>query len=388
MEPLAGLTVVELGHSIAGPFAGAVLAQLGAEVIKIENPEGGDHARDWGPPWWGGTSTVFHALNRDKMSVAVDLKKPELRDNLNRFILDRADVVLSNLRPGVAEDLGLGAEALRADKPQLIYCVIGSFGAVGPLSNKPGYDPLMQAYCGLMSVTGEAGRPPVREGTSINDMGSGMWAAHGIVAAVASQRAGGGGCTIHTSLYETAIAWMSTHLPAYLASGEVRAPIGSGTFEIVPYQAFATSDSYLMVAAGNDGLYRKLCDALGRGSLASEPRFVTNSERVKNREALIEIIAPLFLARTAAQWGAVLDAAGVPNAPIQTIDQVAAAPQTEALGVVQYLESETRFGVCGLPLSFDGVRPPLRSYGPALGANNAVLGAPPMSAMRSTGGNS
>ena len=192
--PLSGITVVELGHSVAAPYAGLILAGLGADVIKVENPDGGDHARDWGPPFWHGAAAIFQTLNRDKTGVSVDLANDEARALLRALIVERADVVLQNMRPGIAERFGLGAEELRTEKAELIYCTIGAFGAVGPLADRPGYDPLMQGFAGIMSVTGEVDGEPVRAGTSIIDMGAGMWAAIGVLAALERRhRTGEGG---------------------------------------------------------------------------------------------------------------------------------------------------------------------------------------------------
>ena len=269
-KPLAGITVVEIGHSVAAPYAGFILAELGAEVIKVENPNGGDYARGWGPPFWDGTASAYHALNRGKSGITVDFGNAEEAARLKRLVLDRADAVIQNLRAGVMERHGLGAAELTAEKPELIYCDLGAFGEGGPLSDKPGYDPLMQAFAGIMSVTGEGGgRPPIRVGVSIIDMGSGMWATIGILAALFDRTRTGRGKAVGTSLYETALAWMSVPLAGYAANGEIRKPYGSGTAEIVPYQCFATRDGWLMIAAGNDNLFRKFCAAVSAPELAA-----------------------------------------------------------------------------------------------------------------------
>lgn len=367
--PLSGVTVVEICHSVAGPYAGLILASLGAELIKVESPGHGDHARGWGPPYWHGTSAAFQALNRDKLGVTCDLNDPGQRAALLRLILGRADVVIQNLRPGAVDRYGLSGEALIAQKPALIYCNVGAFGRAGPLKDKPGYDPLMQAFGGLMSVTGEEGRAPVRVGPAVIDMGSGMWAVIGILAALQSRGATGGGCVIDTSLYETAVAWIAIQMAGYLASGEVRRPMGSGIAEIVPHQAFATSDGYLMVGAGNDQLFRKLALALQRPEWADDPRFATNDGRVRNRQALIGPTEAVFRTKTTAEWSEILDRAGVPAAPIQSIDQVAKHPQTAALGILQPAPNRD-MRLVGLPLSFDGRRPPFRASAPEPGEHN------------------
>ena len=260
--PLAGVTVVEFCHSVAGPYAGSILADLGADVIKVESPDKGDYARDWGPPFAHGTSTLFHVLNHNKRGLALDLRDRVTCERLIAFILDHADVVLQNMRPGAIDKLGLGAAALRAKKPSLIYCDLGAYGRTGPFKDRPGYDPLMQAHGGIMSITGVEGGEPVRVGCSIVDQGAGMWAAMGILAALNRRHVTGEGCHVSTSLFETAIGWMGAQIGAYLSGGPMRRPMGSGVAEIVPHQAFPTSDGYIMVAAGNDNLFRALCGAL------------------------------------------------------------------------------------------------------------------------------
>ena len=371
-KPLSGVTVVELGHSVAAPYAGLILADLGARVIKVENPDSGDYARGWGPPFWRGTASVFHALNRGKEGITVDFSDAHDRAKLKSLILEKADGVIQNLRPGILAKFGLTAEQMRAEKPALIWCDIGAFGSKGPLASKPGYDPLAQANTGIMSVTGEGGRPPVRVGVSLIDMGSGMWAVIGLLAALLARVNGGEGRMVSTSLYETGLAWMTVPLAGYAASGDVRKPYGSGTAEIVPYQAFEASDGWLMIAAGNDNLFRKLCGALGLESLAADPAFMTNSARVMNRERLIPQIETAVRRYSTVALGQLLDEAGVPNAPLLGVDQVAMHPQTGALGMLASCENDD-IQLAGIPLSFDGERPRARSPAPALGQHNTIL---------------
>jgi len=357
--PLWGLTVIELGHSIAAPYAGLVLAELGAEVIKIERPDGGDPTRDWGPPYTDGIATAFSAYNRGKRSVAIDINDAMQRPKLVSLIERRADIVLQNLRAGVADRAQLGGDALLRIKPSLIYCNLHAFGAKGPLKDRPGYDPLMQAFGGLMSVTGESPeRPPVRVGVSIIDMGAGMWAVIGILAALAELRQSGRGSIIDVSLYEAALAWMLWPLTSYLASGTIPQREGSATSNIVPYEVFPTADSYLMVAAGSDGLFAKLCAAIGRTDLVNS-EFSTNGARVQNRKTLIPILQSVFISRTTGVWNDSLAAAGVPAAPLQDVRQVAEAAQTKALEIIGGAPGSD-FLTVGLPLSFNGARPPIK----------------------------
>ena len=373
--PLAGITVVEFCHSVAGPYAGSILADLGADVIKVESPDKGDYARDWGPPFAHGTSTLFHVLNHNKRGVALDLRDGVACERLTAFILEHADVVLQNMRPGAIDKLGLGAAALRAKKPPLIYCDLGAYGRTGPLKDRPGYDPLMQAHGGIMSVTGIDGGEPVRVGVSIVDQGAGMWAAMGILAALNKRHVTGEGSHVSTSLYETAIGWMSPHIGGYLSGGAMRRPLGSGVTEIVPHQAFPTRDGYIMVAAGNDNLFRALCGAIAHAEFAADPRFATNSKRVENRRTLIPLLEEIFRVRASAEWQVRLDAAGVPAAPIENVAQVVASKQTAALGILQKAP-DLDMTLAGLPLEFDGVRPAYRSSAPALGRHNDLLSAP------------
>ena len=371
-RPLAGLCVIEIGHSIAAPYAGMILGELGAEVIKVENPQGGDAARGWGPPFAEGAATCFHAVNRGKHGITIDLADPREADKLRALIRERADVVIHNLKYGALDRYGLSGAALLAEKPTLVYCNLGAFGATGPLRERPGYDPLMQAYSGLMSLLGEDGRPPVRVTVSIIDIATGMWAVIGILAALQERAKSGRGGIVDTSLYETALAWMTIPLAAYLVNGQIPARCGSGVEMIVPYQAFAAADGHIMVAAGNDNLFRRLAAAIGRASLADDPRFRTNRDRVVNREALVSILADVFAGEPVAVWAARLDAAGIPNGPIQTVDQVVADAQTRALGIIQQWPGSL-LSLVGLPLSFDGVRPALAKLAPDLGEDNGEI---------------
>jgi crotonobetainyl-CoA:carnitine CoA-transferase CaiB-like acyl-CoA transferase len=373
--PLAGIIVVEFCHSVAGPYAGSILADLGADVIKVEAPDKGDYARDWGPPFSHGTSTLFHVLNHNKRGLALDLRDRATCAQLKAFILDHADVVIQNMRPGAIDKLGLDATTLRAEKPSLIYCDLGAYGSAGPLRERPGYDPLMQAHGGIMSVTGIAGGEPVRVGVSIVDQGAGMWAAMGILAALNRRHTTGEGCHVSTSLFETAIGWMSPHIGGYLSGGSMRRPLGSGVTEIVPHQAFATANGHIMLAAGNDNLFRALCGVIERTDFMQDERFATNSKRVENRRVLIPMLEEIFRAKPTAEWLARLDDAGVPAAPIENVAEVIASKQTEALGILQKAP-DLDMTLTGLPLEFDGKRPPYRFSAPKLGEHNDLLSQP------------
>jgi crotonobetainyl-CoA:carnitine CoA-transferase CaiB-like acyl-CoA transferase len=373
-KPLSGLVVIEIGHSIAAPYAGMILGELGAEVIKVENPKGGDACRGWGPPFLEGAATCFHAVNRAKSGITIDLADGQDAARLRALILERADAVINNLKSGALDRYGLGAAELVAAKPSLVCCNLGAFGAAGPLRDRPGYDPMMQAYSGLMSLLGEDGRPPVRVSVSIVDMAAGMWSVIGILAALQERGRTGRGGIVDASLYETALAWMTIPLAGYLADGKIPERHGSGVDMIVPYQAFAASDGDMMVAAGNDNLFRRLAAALDRPDLAEDARFRSNKDRVVHRAELVPILAAIFRARPVAYWADLLEGAGIPNGPLHTLDQVVADPQTRALGMIQR-RAGSELGLVGLPLSFDGARPPFAKGAPALGEDNdAKLG--------------
>lgn len=370
--PFAGLVVVELGHSVAAPFAGQILGELGAEVIKIEKADG-DDARKWGPPFWEGAGAYFQSLNRNKQSVVCDLRDPQQLEAVRQLICDRADIVLQNLRPGHVEKLGLDGPALLQRKRSLIYCNLGAFGREGPLKDRPGYDPLMQAFGGIMSTTGEPGRPPVRVGASIVDMGTGMWAVIGALAALHERHATGRGRVVDVSLFETASSWVSLLAAQYLASGQLPGKQGSGAPGIAPYKAYVTLDGEMVVAAGSDALFRALAGALERPEWRDDPRFTDNPRRVANQGELYAMIDAIMAQRTTAHWTERLEAAGVPCSPVNNLAQMLDHPQTAALGLVQDVPG-TGMRFIGLPLSFDGERPRPVSAPPKLGEHNAVLG--------------
>lgn len=369
--PLAGITVVEMGHSVAAPFAGQILGDLGARVVKVENPSGGDDARSWGPPFWHGASATFQSLNRNKLSVALDLKNAAECERLRAFITGEADVVIQNMRPGLVRRLGLD-DSLRAGNPRLVYCNLGAFGANSPMADKPGYDPLMQAFGGIMSVTGEAGRAPVRVGPSIVDMGAGLWTVIGVMAALERRHRTGHGCTVDTSLLETALSWMTVPVALALASGQDPQRTGSEAAMIVPYKAYRAADRYLIIAAGNDALFGRLCGVLGTPEWSADPRFSTNAARVVNREILNALIDEIVLTRDAEDWGRRLDEAGVPSSVLQSVSEVLAHPQTRSLDIVRPLPDGS-MALMSLPLRFDGERLPFRSGPPALGADNGAF---------------
>jgi len=345
-RPLEGTRVLDVTTSIAGPYCGQILAALGADVVKVERPDTGDDARAWGPPFWDGEGTMFLSANAGKRSLALSLRDPRGRDILLRLVRE-ADVFLQSLRPGLADGLGLGVDALRDVNPRLVYCSLGAYGRTGPLSSEPGYDALMQAAGGLISVTGEPGRPGVRVGSSLIDQGTGTWAALGVLSALLERERTGEGRVVDVSLYETAIGYVAYHVAGYLADGTI--PSGEGTrFPMVaPYQVMATRDGALLVPGGNDRLFRAICAVVGLPELAEDT----------------------------ATWGERLAAAGVPAAPVADVRDVAESPQTEALGILQRLEHPRidDLTLAALPLSFDGERALHGSAPPDVGEHSAAI---------------
>ena len=364
--PLRGARVIDVTTSLAGPYCTEVLAALGADVVKVE-PISGDEARAWGPPFVSGESALFLAMNAGKRSLALDLRRGA---EVMRRLVDTADVFIQSLRPGLAAELGLDAESLRAQRPRLVHCSITGFGRTGPWATRPGYDPLAQAAGGILSVTGEPEGPGVRVGVSLVDQGTGLWAALGVLAALMDRERTGEGRTLDVSLYETAVAYMAYHLTGYLGSGAMPGRTGTGFPSIAPYQVFRAADGELMVAAANDRLFAALCAALGVPDLPDDERFGTNPSRVANRDELIPLLSARFASRDRATWLAVLADAGVPAAPVQDAAQVAAADQTAALGILQEL-GDAR--IAALPLSADGERAVHRAAPPALGADTAAV---------------
>lgn len=357
-KPLDGVTVLDVTQSVAGPYCTMLLGDLGADVIKVERPGVGDDTRSWGPPYWGEESVTFLSLNRNKRSIALDMKHGEGQEIL-WALLRRADVLVQNLRSGTLERLGYGYEAVRNENPRIIYCSMTAYGNAGPMRDFPGYDPLMQAFGGLMSITGEPDGAPVRVGTSIMDMGMGMWGVIGILGALHNRERTGEGQLVEMSLYETALSWIPYQIMSYLATGEVPRRHGSGTAMLAPYEAYPTRNGHIIIAAGNNSLWDKLCRVLGLEELSEDPRFHDNPSRVRNREALFERLASRLGEDTTEAWAERLWDAGVPCSPIQTVDQVVAEPQTEAVNILRSTEHPRieEYAEVGIPVSWDGMRP-------------------------------
>jgi crotonobetainyl-CoA:carnitine CoA-transferase CaiB-like acyl-CoA transferase len=355
---LDGVRVVEIGANLAGPVAGEILAHMGADVLKVERPEG-DDARGWGPPFWKGTSPGFLAVNANKRSITVDLKDKDALAELIGLI-GEADVLVQNMRPGSLDALGLGAETLTKKFPKLVYCSVWAFGRTGPLKLKPGYEPLLQAFSGLMMQNGDEGGPPTRIGTSILDYGTGMWLAIGALAGLVHRAATGKGCVVDASLFETGLAWMKGHYVSFLSSGQMPERHRTGSNRVVPFEAFETSTGPIIIAAGNDRLFAKLGNVVGHPEWASDPRYATNGARVAHKEELIGAIAKIIGTRSKGEWIDALEAEGVPCGIINALPDAVAHPQAKALGIVQPVPGDDELSLIGLPLWFDGTRPAIR----------------------------
>ncbi|KQT09312.1 CaiB/BaiF CoA transferase family protein [Ramlibacter sp. Leaf400] len=373
---LRGLRVLELGQVLAGPFAGAIFADLGAEVIKVERLDGGDDARRMGAAFRGGDSLIFQVFNRGKQSVALDLKSEEGRLALEQ-LLATADVLVHNLRPGVTDALGIAGPDVCARHPRLVYCEISAFGATGPMRMRPGYEPLVQAFSGLSAINGGPDDPPMRAGASLCDQGSGMWAVIGALALLQRRQHTGRGGIVATSLLEAAMGWNSQKVDALVNEGRQPDRHRSGHPGFVPYEAFDTADAPLLVCCGNDRLFAKLANELGRPQWTSDERFATNRARLEHKAQLFAELVPLLQARPRAEWLDRLERAGVPCAPIHSLPEAVAHPQVQALGILQSLPQEG-MRLTALPFTVDGQRPALTAAAPRLGEHNARHGLAPL----------
>ena len=381
--PLSGVTVVDLTRILAGPYCTQILGDLGADVIKIERPGSGDDTRRFGPPFLKnaagketGESAYFIGINRNKCSVAIDIAKPEGQAVVRRLI-GRAEVVVENFKVGNLARYGLGYDDLKVDFPGLIYCSITGFGQTGPYAERPGYDPLIQAMGGIMSLTGEPEGEPQKLGVPIADIMAGMYACVGIVAALRSREVTGEGQYIDISMLDTQVAWLSIQAMNYLISGEPPKRLGNAHPNIVPYQVFRTTDGYIMVTIGNDAQFETFCRFAGVPGLAAEERFATNGDRVRNREALIAELLPIFAAETSQHWLDGLQRLTIGCGPINTIDEVFADPQVKARDMVREMAHPAAGGkpvpfiadpirLSGTPVSYR--RPP-----PSIGEHTAEV---------------
>ncbi|HLA92528.1 MAG TPA: CoA transferase [Actinomycetota bacterium] len=372
--PLAGIRVADFSRVLAGPLATMVLADLGADVVKIERPGAGDDTRGWGPPFVGDDAAYFLSLNRNKRSVALDLASGEGALAARRLAL-ASDVVIENFRPGLMAHFGLGFEGLSAERPELVYCSLTAFGEEGGSASRPGYDIIVQALSGLMSITGHPGGEPTKVGVALLDVVCGLYAANAIQAALIRRGETGRGGRVSVSLFDASVAAMVNQAANHLLGGLVPGPLGNQHPNIVPYQLFEAADRPFILAAGNDRLFERTCEVLGRPELAADERFATNEARVRNRESLIPLLSEAFATRTAAEWLEALESAAVPCAPVRAMDEVFAA--SEGAATVQEIQDPVRglLRLVASPIRIDGARAPIRRPPPRLGEHtDEVLG--------------
>jgi crotonobetainyl-CoA:carnitine CoA-transferase CaiB-like acyl-CoA transferase len=368
---LSDVLVIDLSRVYAGPYCTMMLGDLGAQVVKIERPDSGDDTRLFGPPFIGGESAYYLALNRNKQSITLDFSTPDGKEHLLELV-KKATVLVENFRPGTLERKGLGYEALHAINPGLIYCSISGYGHTGPHAQLPGYDFVAQGESGLMSITGEVDGPPMPVGTPVSDITAGMFACMSILAALRVRDHTGKGQRIDISLLESAVSLLGNVASNYLISGTEARRYGNGHPNITPYQAFSTLNGHMIVACGNDELFETLCHALGRDDLATDERFVTNSQRLHHRRALINMLQEQFLQRDTADWLALLRKAGVPCGPIHKVSQVFHDPQIKAREFVWECEHPTAgtIRLVGSPMRLSETPPQLYKAPPLLGEDN------------------
>jgi len=372
--PLDDLQVLDLSHALAGPYCTLLLAQYGARVYKLEPPEGGDIGRSWGPPFQGGESSYFLALNPNKLGVSIDLKHPEGRDLCLR-LMEKVDVVIENFRPGSLERLGLGYDAARRRNPRVIYCSISGYGQNGPSRDLPAMDLILQASSGLISVTGAPDGPVARCGHSVADVTAGMSAAFAILAAVHARERTGEGQFLDVSMLDSMVSAMSSNFANYLGSGELPAPMGTAFKQIVPYRTFPTADRDIAVAVASDKLWAAFCRAIGQPELGKDPRYATNPLRVQNRGELEPMLLDLFRRRPCREWQERLDEAGVPCTPVRTLEEVCADPQSEARELFPTLPHPTAgpSRVTGTPVKMSGTPGRTRYPAPLLGQHTRAV---------------
>jgi crotonobetainyl-CoA:carnitine CoA-transferase CaiB-like acyl-CoA transferase len=366
--PLDGVRVLDLSRALAGPFCSQMLGDMGADVLKIEQPGVGDNARGWGPPFQGGESSYFLSANRNKRSMALNLRDERGAELLRRLIA-QSDVLLENFVPGTLDRLGFDYATCRAIKPDLIYCSISGFGQIGPERERAAYDQIVQGLGGIMSVTGAVDGPPMRVGIAIADITAGMFAAYAIMVALYHRERTGAGQMIDTSLLDGQLATLTYQAGRYFATGESPSTSGNQHPTIVPYGVYRCADAYFNLAVGTEDLWRRFCAAIGRDDLYADPRFATNRERLRHRDELNALLEPLFAARSIAEIEGPLSAAGVPCGAVRDLHAVFSDPQVAALGLVQQLDHPTAgpISVVGPPYRFSATPGAVRLPPPLLG---------------------
>lgn len=368
MQPLSGVRVIDVTQIMAGPFCTMLLGDMGADVIKIEKPDGGDDIRRSGPPFVAGDSSAFLNIGRNKRSVVIDIKRPEGAEVVRR-LARRADIFVQNLRPGRIEGFGLGYDDLRTINPALVYASITGYGRTGPYKDKPGFDLMAQGMSGIMGVTGHPAQPPVKVSVPITDLNAGLFTAFGILSAYVNRLKTGRGQHVDSSLLEAGVAYTLWESAIYFATGAPPGPNGSAHQLSAPYQAFPTSDGYLTIGGANQSNWERLCGAVGRAELLSDPRFASNAGRMANRSALEQTLSETLSTRTTAHWIQVLDSAGVPCGPINDMAQVYADPQVIARDMVVEIDHPAAGPIrnIGIPIKFSETPGTVRRPPPRLG---------------------
>jgi formyl-CoA transferase/CoA:oxalate CoA-transferase len=390
--PFTGITVLDLTRVLSGPYCTMILADLGARVVKVEHPGKGDDTRHWGPPFIGAESAYFLSINRNKESVTLDFKPAEGRAVMEKLIA-KADVLVENFRPGTLDRAGFGYDAVSQRHPRLIYASISGYGQTGPRREEAGYDAVMQAEGGLMSVTGDPDRPGVRMGVAITDMVAGLYCAQGISAALFARERSGHGQRVDIGMLDTTAALLTYQAGNFFATGNVPQRKGNQHATIAPYEVFSTIDGEIVVAVGNDGIWRRFCGAIGLPEMAADPRFATNKDRIANYPEMRPPIDRAFRTATSAEWIARLNAAGVANGEVRNIEQMLHDPQLEARNMIETVAHPTvgATRVIGAPIKLSENPASIRIPPPVLGEHtDAVLGeigydAAGISALRSKG---
>ena len=366
--PLDGIRVLDLSRVLAGPYCTMVLGDLGADIVKVEQPGKGDDTRAWGPPWAGGESAYYLSINRNKRSVTVDLKHPDGQE-IVRTLARQSDIVVENFKLGSLERMGLGYEQLRELNPRLIWATISGYGPTGPLADKAGYDFIAQGEGGIMAITGEPDGEPMKVGVAIVDITTGLFAAISILSALHAREATGTGQRVDASLFTSTVAWLVNVGQNYLVSGKPAKRYGNAHANIVPYQAFRARDQYITLGVGNDRQFQALCAALGRPELGTNPRYATNPQRVEHRDELVAQLQAAIEIRDAAELLDALHRAGIPSGRINTIEQVFEHPQTLARNMLVELEHPTAgmLKMAGIPYELSGTPASVRLAPPRLG---------------------
>ena len=365
---LEGIKVLDLSRALAGPYCTMMLADMGAEVIKLEMPGRGDDSRSWGPPFVKGESAYFMSVNRNKKSLTLNMKSERSTEIVHKLI-KQSDVLVENFRPGAMERLDLGYQRVKEMNSRIIYASISGFGQDGPYRMLPGFDQVLQGMGGLMSITGEPGGPPIKVGVAIADISGGMFAAYGIVVALYNREKTGKGQMIDVSLLDSQVAWLTYRAGAYLTSGEIPQPVGSGHPVIVPYQAFKAQDVYVNIAVGNDQLWERFCKTVGLEKVMGDPKFASNAKRVENREEIVKIISNLVATKKGEEWLKILTDAGIPCGPIYTVDKIFADQQVLHRQMLKELDHPKagKVKVTGIPVKLSDTPGEVKTAPPLLG---------------------